>query len=142
MLLVQAAQEAQVVGTVNWLAVLVATLSAFAVGFLWYGPVLGRTWMRASGMTEEQARQGNMPLVFGLAFVLQLVATTVLANFIAGDATVLFGLLAGGAVGLFLIAPALGIVYLFERRPLAHWLVNAGYHVVTFAVIGAILGAF
>ena len=142
MLLVQAVEEAQVVGTVNWLAVLVATLSAFAVGFLWYGPVLGKAWMRASGMTEEKSRSGNMPLVFGLAFLLQLVATTVLAMYIAAEATVLFGLLFGAAVALFLVAPAIGILYLFEQRPLAHWLVNAGFHVVAFAVIGAILGAF
>jgi hypothetical protein len=142
MLLVQVAQEAQVAGTVNWLAVLVAALSAFAIGFLWYGPLLGKVWMRASGMTEERARQGNMPLIFGLAFLLQLVATAVLGMYIASEATPLFGLLFAAAVALFLVAPALGILYLFEQRPFSHWLVNAGYHVVTFAVVGAILGAF
>ena len=29
----------------NWLAILAATLSAFVVGFLWYGPLLGKAWM-------------------------------------------------------------------------------------------------
>lgn len=142
MLLVQAAREAEVVGTVNWLAVLVATLSAFAIGFLWYGPVLGRVWLRASGVTEEQARQSNMPLVFGLAFLLQLIVTAVLGMYIAPEATAVFGLAFAGAVALFVVAPAIGILYLFEQRPLAHWLVNAGYHVVAFSVIGTILGAF
>jgi hypothetical protein len=142
MRLLQGVQEAGVMGTVNWLAVLVATLAAFAIGFLWYGPVLGRLWLRASGMTPEQTQQGNMPLVFGLAFLLQLVATTMLATYIGPGATVLFGLLFAAAVALFLVAPAIGIIYLFEQRPLAHWLVNAGYHVVTFATVGAILGGF
>ena len=39
---------------INWLAVLVAALSTFILGGLWYGPLFGRTWMRASGMTEER----------------------------------------------------------------------------------------
>jgi hypothetical protein len=38
---------------------------------------------------------------------------------------------AGGAAGLGWVATAFGIVYLFEARPLAQWLVNAGYFVAT-----------
>ena len=34
------------------------------------------------------------------------------------------------------------MVTLFERRPLRYWLVNAGYAVVSYAAMGAILGAF
>ena len=132
----------QLLASINWLAVLVSAVSTFLLGGLWYGPLLGGAWMRASGITEEQAKQGNMGMVFGLSFVLQLVAAVVLAMFIGTDANALFGLFAGAAVGVAWVATGLGVIYLFEQRPFGHWLVNAGYHVVSYSIMGLILGAW
>ncbi len=57
----------------NFLAVLVAALSSFVVGFIWYNPkVFGTIWMKEIGMTEEQAQKGNMLKIFGLTFVYSL----------------------------------------------------------------------
>jgi len=54
----------------NFYAVLVAALSSFVVGFIWYNPkVFGTIWMKESGMTEEKAKNGNMAKIFGLTFV-------------------------------------------------------------------------
>lgn len=125
---------------INWLAVVLAAVSSFIIGGIWYGPLFGKVWMRSSGMTEELAKKANMGMIFGLSFVLQLVAAAVLAMFIGPDATFSFALFAAGAVGIFWVAPAFGVVYLFEHRPFAHWVVNAGYHIVAFLVMGAILG--
>jgi len=126
---------------VSWLAILVAAFVTFLLGGLWYGPLFGKPWMRASGVTEERARQGNMPLIFGLSFVLQLLAAFSLDMFI-GEAGTGFGVFAGAMTGIFFVATAFGVVYLFEQRPFAHWAVNAGYHVVSFTIMGAILGAW
>jgi hypothetical protein len=126
---------------VSWLAVLVAAFLTFVLGGLWYGPLFGKPWMRASGVTEERARQGNMPLIFGLSFVLQLLAAFSLDMFI-GEGGTGFGVFAGAMTGIFFVATAFGVVYLFEQRPLGHWAVNAGYHVVSFTMMGAILGAW
>jgi hypothetical protein len=32
---------------IHWLSVLVAALSSFFLGGLWYGPLFGKTWMTA-----------------------------------------------------------------------------------------------
>ncbi|RAR71573.1 DUF1761 domain-containing protein [Flavobacterium aciduliphilum] len=57
----------------NFLAVFVAALSSFVVGFIWYNPkVFGTIWMKESGMTEEKAKSGNMIKIFGLTFVYSL----------------------------------------------------------------------
>ena len=125
---------------INWLAVVTAAVSTFMIGGLWYGPLFGKPWMRASGMTEEKAAQANMGKVFGISFVLQFLAATVLAAFIGAHATQGIAVAAAAAVGLFWVAPAFAVVYLFEQRPLAHWAVNAAYHVVSFTVMGVILG--
>jgi len=47
---------------------------------------------------------------------------------------------AASAVGVCWVAPALGVVYLFEQRSFAHWAVNAGYQVVAFTLMGVVLG--
>jgi len=126
---------------VSWLAILAAAFLTFVLGGLWYGPLFGKPWMRASGMTEERARQGNAPMIFGLSFVLQLLAAFSLDMFI-GEEGAGFGVFAGAMTGIFFVATAFGVVYLFEQRPLTHWVVNAGYHVVSFTMMGAILGAW
>lgn len=128
--------------TVDWLAVLVAAVSTFVLGGLWYGPLFGEAWMRASGVTEEEAREGNKPMIFGVSFVLQLVAAAVLAMFIGPEGGLSFGLLAGASVGIAWVSTTLGVHYLFEGKSFAHWAVNAGYSTVAFAVMGAILGAW
>ena len=132
----------QALAGINWLAVLVSAAATFLLGGLWYGPLLGRVWMRASGVTEAQVRQGNAARIFGLSFLLQLVAALVLAMFIGPDSTATFGLFAGASVGIAWVATGLGVIYLFEQRPLAHWAVNAGYHVVSYTIMGLVLGAW
>jgi len=127
---------------INWLAVLAAAVSSFLIGGIWYGPLLGKVWMRAAGIAPEQAAKARLGLVFGVSFLLQLIAAVVLALFIGSEGTFSFAVFAAASVGLFWVAPALGVIYVFEQRPLAHWAVNSGYHIVAFTVMGVILGAW
>ncbi len=41
---------------VNWLSVLVAALTGFVIGSLWYGPLFQKPWMRLTGMHEGEGR--------------------------------------------------------------------------------------
>ena len=125
---------------INWLAVVVATVSSFALGSLWYGPVFGRVWMAASGMTKETGAQGSMALTFGGTFVLNLCIATALALLAGPHAGWKMGLHTGLFSALFFVATSVGVIYLFEQRPLRLWLVNAGYQVVNFAIMGTIIG--
>ena len=126
---------------INWIAVPVAALAGFAVGGLWYGPLFGKAWMQETGITMEQARAASMLRIYGTTFVLNLVAACSLAMFIgAGDMR--FGAFAGFMTGLTFIATAFGITYLFEFRSFRLWLINAGYQVVIFTLMGTILGAW
>lgn len=129
---------------INWIAVVVAAVSTFVLGGLWYGPLFGRAWMSASGMTEEKAAQGNMPRVFGVSFVLQLLAATVLAAFLGSEEVMPFGpaVAASASIGIAWVAPAFGVVYMFEQRSFKHFAVNAGYHIVSFIVMGLIIAAW
>ena len=78
--------------------------------------------------------------MFGGSFVLSLVIAFNLAAFLAGPPNLAWGLAAGALAGVGWVATGMGITYLFEKRTLKLWLVNAGYHAVTFVVMGGILG--
>lgn len=49
---------------VNWIAIIAAAACGFLVGGIWYGPVMGKRWMGAVGLTEEEIKDGNMALFF------------------------------------------------------------------------------
>ena len=57
---------------INWLAVLVAALVPTLIGFIWYSLLFEKAWMKASGMTEEKIKGGNMPVIFGVSFLLSI----------------------------------------------------------------------
>ena len=128
---------------VNWLAVAAAALATFLIGGLWYSPLLfSRAWMADNGFTEESLKGANMARIFGGSFVLALIAATNLAFFLGDKSDFTWGLTAGALVGLGWVATAYGTTYLFERKPLRLFLVNAGYHALAFTVMGGILGAW
>lgn len=125
---------------VNWIAVALAAVSSFALGGLWYSPLLfGRAWQRATGLSDAQLQNGNMGLIFGGAFVLCALAAWMFAVFLGPRPPLAFGLGAGFAAGLFWVAASFGINYLFERKPLKLFLINGGYHTLQFTLVGLIL---
>ncbi len=68
------------IATLNWISILVAALSGFAIGSFWYGPVLfQKPWMALSGMSKEKGAQANMVVTFGGAYVLNALAATGIA---------------------------------------------------------------
>ncbi len=125
----------------NWIAVLLCGVSSMILGALWYSPLLfGRVWQRGAGLSDADLAGGNMVLIYGLAFVLSLVAAAMFALFLGRGMELGPSVAAGAAAGLCWVAAAFGINYLFERRSLAHWLVNGGYHTLQFTLFGLILG--
>lgn len=130
--------------TFNHLAVLVAALSCFMLGGAWYAPgVFGRAWMRECGFTAELLqKQGGMGRIFATSFVLEYVMAYNLAAFLGPKASLTFGLFAGAAAGIGWVALAFGVTYLFERKSLKLFFINAGYHAVAFILMGGILGAW
>jgi hypothetical protein len=126
---------------VNWIAVLLCAVSSLVLGGIWYSPMLfAKPWQRAAGLSDEAAKSGNMGLIFGLTFVLSLIAAYVFAMFLGRNFGLGPAIGAGASAGLCWVAASLGISYLFERRPLNLWLINGGYHTLQFTLFGLILG--
>ena len=127
----------------NYFAVLVAALSTFLIGGLWYSPaVFGKSWMKENGFKEEEMKNSNMVKIFGLSFVLGLIAAVNLAMFLGPESDPIMGGVWGFAAGFGWVATFVGTHYLFERKSFKLFLINAGYSVVALTVMGVILAAW
>src|SRR5688572_27829276 len=128
---------------INYLAVALAALSAFFLGFLWYTVVFAKVWQPLIGMKGpgEPTSTPNLGRLLLGSFVLEILMAFNLAMFIGKDADWLFGLGAGFAVGFGWIGLAFGVNYMFEGKSFKLWLINAGYNTVVFAVMGFINGS-
>ncbi|OUS01612.1 hypothetical protein A9Q86_07505 [Flavobacteriales bacterium 33_180_T64] len=151
------------------LAIPVAAVAALVIGAIWYNPkVFGNAWMKASGVTEEKMKSGNMAVIFGLALFFAAVLAVLLMQFtnhqwgalgmIGGEPetaktsfeafmtdygtayrTFEHGALHGTIFGVFGALPIIGTIALFERKNTKYIFINSGYWIVTLAVMGAIL---
>ena len=140
---------------INWLALVAASILPMVVGFIWYNPkVFGKAWMAETGMTEEKAKQMNPAKTYGLALVMAfLIAFYIWPQVFLGGGpgephgvepylTFKHGALHGSMVGLFVALPVFATNALFEQKSLRYVLINAGYWVVTMALMGGLINAW
>ena len=126
---------------VSLLATLVATVLGFVLGAIWYGPLFGKRWLAAVGMTLEEIRKDSSPAkTYGATFVLGLIASYVFGLYVGPNPGRAFSIVAGAGAGLCWVATALATNYLFERRSVALIAINGGYHAVRFTLIGLAFG--
>jgi len=140
--------DTMMVPEINYLAVLLATVSSMVVGAIWYAqPVFGRYWMKAAGHSAESMQTGWAgPLV--ITFVVSFVTAWVLAgtaaiaqnfyhgNFLTNTLLTAFILWAGFTAARFITHDA------FDRRPVGLTAVNVGNELVTILLMGLIIGLF
>ncbi|MDQ3205843.1 MAG: DUF1761 domain-containing protein [Pseudomonadota bacterium] len=125
----------------NWIGIVLAALSAFALGGLWYGPLFKKTWCREAGVDPDSAPRHPVH-TFGAAFFCALLAAVMFDVFLPAGTRPDQGFAVGFVVGLFFVSMSLGINYAFARRSLVLWMIDSGYHVLQFALYGMILGAW
>lgn len=138
---------------INWLAVLVAGISAFVLGGVWYSPLLfGKAWMSENKMTVEDVKKGNAGKIYGWAFILSLIMAANLGMFLkdtpaecigncAQKTDVTWGAIAGFLAGIWAFC-GLAIVGLFEHKTARYIFINGGYLLVALILMGAIIGVW
>ncbi|MGN6394328.1 MAG: DUF1761 domain-containing protein [Mucilaginibacter sp.] len=128
---------------INWLAIVVAALSAFMVGGIWYSrPLFGNAWMIDSNLNMEQIQAGNKGKIFGFTAVFSLLMAVNLGMFLADAKTDLaWGTTAGFLAGIWTFS-AIAIHSLFELKSWRYILINGGYSLVSLTLMGAIIGAW
>ncbi len=130
--------------SVNYLAVIVSTIAALVIGFVWYAPqVFGKRWMAYLGTTQAVLGQpGPMGIVAGLvaAFVNSWVLALLALNL--GGTTVSDGIMLGILTWLGFMATLTAAQIAFLKQPWGLWLVNNGHNVIAQVVMAAIVTAW
>lgn len=139
--------------TINWLAILVAGISAFVVGGIWYSPALfGKAWMADNNLSMEQIKKGNFGKIYGWALIFTLLAAVNLGMFLtdtppectgncAQQTDVSWGAIAGFLAGIWVFC-FVAVHGLFEHKPWRLIFINGGYSVVALTLMGAIIGVW
>ena len=134
----------------NVWAVLVCALATMVVGFLWYSPLLfANPWMRLMGYDpNDKAKIAEMQKSAGPSYAMSLIAS-VLAAFVlgkliavAGFVTAIDGLKIGLVVWLGFVTTVQFTNALFSHQRNKLYMINTGYQLVCYVVMGAILGAW
>ena len=132
---------------INYLAVIVAALVAYAVGAVWHRPVgFGKYWMKLMGFNEHSMK--SMPLTpaqaMSLGALVQLLQAYVLATFVVllNVTTLETGLQLGFWVWLGFLAPTLANGWLWEGKSLKLFAFNAAYSIVSIEVMALILSVW
>jgi hypothetical protein len=127
-------------GPMNWLAVVLGTVVFFAVGAVWYSALFAKPWQREVALSTEQLTAGrNMAAIMGTCLLLEFVVVLMLGHLFAriqpGDHAKM--MMASG-FGLAIMSPAIGINYLYQRRSLTLFLIDAGHFVVGMTAVGLV----
>jgi hypothetical protein len=131
-------------------SVLVAAVASMILGFLWYSPILfANPWMRLMGIDpNDKAKLAEMRKgagkLYGLAFFANIVSAAVLAKIIAITTvdTIPYGMKIGFAVWLGFVTTVQLTGALFGKQPSKLYLINTGYQLVCYLVMGAILAVW
>lgn len=156
----------------NFIAILVAAFVPLTIGFVWYGPLFGKAWMKECGFVKEDLQKGSFIKILLLSLFFSLLlssmipiltihqmgalsliggpsATDILPSYDAFMAdygshfrTFKHGVLHGVIAGLFFALPLIAINGLFERKSWKYILIHSGYWVITLAIMGGIVCAW
>ncbi len=131
----------------NFVAILVAGVAYFVLGWIWYMPLFGEAWMKAQGMTKADMEKGkkdsNMPLMMAVNFVLTLVTAGVLSYVIMafGVTTLKTGACAGALMWLGFNMTVLATTHMYGGKSKQLFMIDASYQLVGYVLMGVILVA-
>lgn len=133
----------------NFLAIIIAAIVNVIIGSLWYSPLLfAKPWAKASGMKKEDMGK-DYKMSAGM-YVPPLIAAFVTSFVLAWFLNALHITSVGGGIeigflawlGFTTTAQVLNSWVFSNGRPKELYLINTGYHLVIFCIMGAILAVW
>ena len=132
----------EVLGQINYLAVIVCTAVAMVLGSLWYSPVLfGNTWTKCAGLQIEEIEKKDTTKAMIISTISSFIGNMALASIIimTQTATCGKGLALGALVSLGLMATSFLTCCVYEKRSLKLWMIHTVYYVIYFTINGGIM---
>jgi len=119
---------------INWLALIAAGVASMIVGYIWYGPLFGKAWMKLSSK-KEMTDKSEMPKIYAILFAASLVTAYVL-SVLGGGMQTAFWVWLGFQATLLLHS------VLFEGKSWNLYFLNAGHQLVSLMSMSWVLSYF
>lgn len=134
----------------HYLPVIAAALSTLVVGGLWYSPLLFAVpWSKGVGLDmNDPALMAEMKKTMWMHYLFAVVAAAVTAYTFTifrgplGVDSAVAGIRMGVLCWAGFVAPVKFVDAMFGKRGQKILLIEGGYHLVTFVVMGAIIGGW
>lgn len=135
--------------TINWMAVLIAVVANFILGFLWYTPLFGNAWAKEMGFDPSvkpsggEMAKGMIIMIIGNFFFAYVFAHNMAAwSFVPGmNEMPKIGTIMNSAIFTWLgfyLPVDIGTVT-WEKKSWKLFGINTGYHLAMLVVTAAIL---
>lgn len=129
--------------SIEMIPTLVASVATFVLGGIWYSPWLfSKAWQEDTGLSDEQLNAANKVKIFGVSFVLTVIAAAAFSMVLGQteNNSLGYSLHMGVGIGVAWVAMSFGVNYLFELKSLRLWFINAGFHAAQFVLFGLVFG--
>lgn len=129
---------------VNYIAIVISAVAMMVLGFLWYGPLFGKFWMKEMGLTKsdmEKAKKKGMTKSYVL-----MAASAIVMSYVFAHVLLAFGSNSAPAAlqGAFwtwlgFVATVMLGKVLWEGKSWKLYILDAGYYLVGLGIVGQIL---
>lgn len=128
----------------NWWAIGISMIASVVIGFVWYGPLFGKMWMKELGMTmPEEAPNMTKPIALSLlgAFFMAftLCHSITFGNAYLGTSGISSGVTAAFWHWLGFVAPVMLSFVAWEGKSWKLFCIQAGYWLTLLLVMGAVI---
>lgn len=129
--------------SLNWLSVLLGSLTYFALGAIWYSPLLFvKQWIKLAGINvdDPSAKKGMVQTML-LSFVMMFLTCVGIGmlRLLHPPATLPESIHYGLMSGFFFAFTSMSIGYLYTKKPLGLYLVDGGYHIVGMTLASLVM---
>lgn len=135
----------EIFSQINWLAVIVAGAAYFFLGAIWYSFLFKNAWIKSSGVNvNDPNMKKGMAQTMLASLLLMIVCSIGLAIFLSrvGPTSWMSGAKVGLVAGVCFSATGISISYLYEKKPAALHIINAGYNIAGCVIAGIILSVW
>lgn len=126
---------------VNILAIFLAAIAFYMLGWLWYGSLFMEQWMKLTGVHGDG---GMKPLTMVLGFAICLLPAFGIAMVINwARAHKLYSCIKIGiGLALLIVLPTLLSGNIYQAEPIALLIIDASHTIIGFGLMAAIIGYF
>ena len=127
--------------TVNWIAVIAASIISFLIGFIWFGVLFMDRWSKLVGLPKNFKEPHPIRTMF-IGFFVTLLSVYILALFIVntGSTTAIGGMTIGLLIWLGCSIAANAGPVLWEKKPIGLLWLGLPYELINLLLAGGILG--